>query len=254
MPSDPGSRVDQPRNPLPLGADRPKSTEPRPGSTPFRRIVLGLYATATLALLVSPIPVLSKLVPWSFLTVLLGAIWLAGWIQAWARALRGEDERMWLYEYGRPAEGLVLELLSRHESMNDDPVVRVRVQLTPTEGEAPVVGTRDVFVSMLAVPWIGERLPVLYDPADPNRFTIITEVDDGSPARARELHRVVRSDRRPLGLVPSPRPDPDLLPVVARLGRITQERRSGELSRRKAERQSKSLLSEHFHIGTTGSG
>ena len=127
------------------GSERPdlSSQKPRTPMNSTRLVVLGGFAAAGFALLASPIAWSAKAMLGCFLATALGAVWLTAWLRAWARALRADDDRGWLYEHGRPAVGTLIQLYSLNESMNNDPVARVQLRISPTDGSRPVEGVRD---------------------------------------------------------------------------------------------------------------
>src|SRR5262249_6443520 len=131
------------------------------------------------------------------------------------RDLRDDPSRQELYATGRAAEASILSVTYLNEAFGADPVVRVLVSLTPVDGAAEITGTREMFVSALSVPWITGRLAAAYDPANPNRFTVVTESGPDLPAHLRELHERLRAEP---GAVPVSHDE--TLGVIARMAEL----------------------------------
>ncbi len=92
---------------------------------------------------------------------------------------------------GRAAAAVVRSVADTGVTVNDDPRVRLAVRLEPLDGAPPVDAERQTVVPRLRVPRPGERLPALYDDADPDRFMLVTHVGPDTPARVREVYEVV---------------------------------------------------------------
>jgi hypothetical protein len=88
---------------------------------------------------------------------------------------------------GRAAIAVVRSVADTGVTVNDNPRVRLSVRLEPLDDAPPVDAERQTLVSRLRIPRPGDRLPALYDGADPNRFTLIMDVGPDSPPRVREV-------------------------------------------------------------------
>ncbi|GEM_PF-2078406 len=96
---------------------------------------------------------------------------------------------------GRGAAAVVLSVAETGTTINDNPVVRLTVRLEALDGAAVVEAERQTKVSRLAIPRPGERFAVLYDEAEPNRFLPITDIDEQTPERIREVYQQVSASR-----------------------------------------------------------
>jgi hypothetical protein len=131
---------------------------------------------------------------------------------------------------GRAAVAEVLAVRETGTTVNDNPVIGLRVRLTPADGGAPVEGEKQALVSRLHIPRVGERFAAGYDPGRPDSFVLILEVTDHTPAHLRELHERVRAEAAP-GFDP-----------LARLGQLNELRLAGALTEAEFERQKARLL------------
>lgn len=61
------------------------------------------------------------------------------------------------------------------ETINEDPVARLTLLVSPPAGAAPFGTTIEATVSRLAMPHSGDMLPVVCDPAKPDRTELIEE-------------------------------------------------------------------------------
>lgn len=98
---------------------------------------------------------------------------------------------------GRRAPAVVLDVEDTGVTVNNDPRVRLRLRVEP-EGDEPFEAERKVVVSRLAIPRVGERLEVAYDPADVEKLTFrIAELADdaASSDRLDQLERLARLHR-----------------------------------------------------------
>ena len=93
-------------------------------------------------------------------------------------------EQSELLTTGRTAPALLLEVTDTGMTVNDNPRVEVRLRVEPPDGE-PFEVSRKVLVSRVRVPRAGERVEVVYDPADHERFTFrIADLADDAVAAA----------------------------------------------------------------------
>jgi hypothetical protein len=102
-------------------------------------------------------------------------------------------EQSELVHAGRRAPAVVIEVKDTGTTVNNQPRVRLRLRVEP-EGEPSFEVERKLLVSRLAIPRVGERGEVAYDPDDRERFTF--RVDDladhvaGAPSRLEELAKL----------------------------------------------------------------
>jgi hypothetical protein len=155
------------------------------------------------------------------------------------RAVRSDQDRAELYATGQPAVAHILWAVSCQEARMGDPVIEVRFRLVPLDGSQPVEVTREMFVSRLAVPWAADGLAALYDTARPQRFVLVTEVDDATPTRVAELFAQV--PRTPTAGKVAP-----LVAAIARLGALDRDYRAGTLTREECFRERNELFNTYF--------
>jgi hypothetical protein len=79
-------------------------------------------------------------------------------------------EQSALIHTGKRAPALLLGVRDTGMTVNNDPRVEVHLRVEPP-GEEPFEVSRKVLVSRLRVPRTGERVEVVYDPDDRDRFT-----------------------------------------------------------------------------------
>jgi hypothetical protein len=151
----------------------------------------------------------------------------------------------WLQEIGRPAVATVLATSYQQEAIMGDLVMRTTARLTPTDGAPAIEGTRDMYLSVLSVPWIGGRVPAYYDPADPDRFLLITALKEETPPRVREFYQQIRAEQDAEVVVELAGQD-GTLAAIAQLGRLEQQRRAGSLPGDEYSKQRMSILDRHF--------
>ncbi|MEU7869914.1 SHOCT domain-containing protein [Dactylosporangium sp. NPDC049140] len=131
---------------------------------------------------------------------------------------------------GRAAVAEVLAVRETGTTVNDNPIVGLRVRLTPTDGGDPVEGEKNALVSRLNIPRVGERYAAGYDPGSPDSFVLILTVTDHTPAHLRELYERMRTEAAP-GFDP-----------LERLGKLNELRLAGALTEAEFERQKANLL------------
>jgi hypothetical protein len=76
-----------------------------------------------------------------------------------------------LLKTGARAPATVVEVHDTGVTVNDDPRVRVVVEVRP-HGGSPFRAEKTNVVSRVAIPRVGDEVTVLYDPADPSTFAI----------------------------------------------------------------------------------
>jgi hypothetical protein len=160
------------------------------------------------------------------------------------RTIAAEQDRLQLYADGRPAIATIVSIVNLREEILGDPVVRLTVRLAPEDDSAPVQGTRDMFVSQLSVPWAADRFAALYDQDEPNRFTLLTDIDTDTPARVRELHERLRASA---ATRPADRPPVShLIAALEQLGTLKDAWKAGTLTGQEYGERSSELLTLTF--------
>ncbi|WP_320673070.1 SHOCT domain-containing protein [Patulibacter defluvii] len=82
-----------------------------------------------------------------------------------------------LLETGARAVGTVTDVADTGMTINDNPRIRLTFRIAPLDGSAAFEGVKKATVSRVAIPRIGDRFPVFYDPADPGTFAYVGGVD-----------------------------------------------------------------------------
>jgi hypothetical protein len=83
----------------------------------------------------------------------------------------------------------VLEVKDTGTTVNNQPRVRLRLRVQPEDGP-PFEVERKLLVSRLAIPRVGERVEVAYDPDDRYRFTFRAADVADAPSRLDELAKL----------------------------------------------------------------
>jgi hypothetical protein len=121
------------------------------------------------------------------LLVLLGL-----WLRRGAKAKRREAER--LVRQGSTAIATVLEVRDTGVTINDDPRVALKLRIEPRDGAPAFFGEKAITVSRLSIPHPGDHFPVWYDPADPTKFGIGTEMTAAAPPEVQALFAAARQE------------------------------------------------------------
>lgn len=87
--------------------------------------------------------------------------------------MTGEDEAQLIRKSGTPATARVLELRDTGMTLNENPIVSMRVEVH-ADGVAPFEATMKALIGRLDVPLVqpGAVLPVKYDPNDHTRVAL----------------------------------------------------------------------------------
>lgn len=104
---------------------------------------------------------------------LLGVFLLAGCMMRFIDHMTGEDEANAIRQTGKSAMGRVLAISDTGMTLNNDPVVRFRLEVHP-EGEEAFEAETQAVIGRLDIPQIqpGAELPVKYDPQDHSRVAL----------------------------------------------------------------------------------
>jgi hypothetical protein len=147
-----------------------------------------------------------------------------------ARAKQQKAER--LVAGGGRGIGTVVEVSDTGVTINDNPRVRLRMRVEPTDGSAPFEREKTVTVSRVAIPRAGDRFPVFYDREDASNWGYATEVEADAPADIRALFAEAASAAPGVefnAAAPAPAAVPSPLDEIARLndlrmkGAVTDE-------------------------------
>ena len=138
-----------------------------------------------------------------------------------------------LLETGREGVGTVLSVQDTGVTINDNPRVKLRFRIEPTDRSPAFDAEKAVTVSRVAVPRVGDRFPVWFDPEDRSRWAFGTDIDPATaPPKVRALFAKAAQRPQPMLAPPAPTaaaPDDDPYEKIAKLndlrmkGAITDE-------------------------------
>jgi hypothetical protein len=105
------------------------------------------------------------------------------------KSLPGNEEA--LRESGASGQATVLDLMDSGTTINDDPMVRFTVRISPADGSPDFTTHFTRLVSRLSIPRPGDQCPVRYDPENTERVLPIEPFSTGSAtAEARSASAV----------------------------------------------------------------
>jgi hypothetical protein len=84
------------------------------------------------------------------------------------------DQAINLVEHGSRGVGVVLSVQDTGMSVNDNPRIRMTFRIEPLDGSPPFEAGKTKVVSRVQIPRSGDRYPVWYDPADPEKWAYAT--------------------------------------------------------------------------------
>jgi len=87
-------------------------------------------------------------------------------------ALDGVAQMNWVAQYGHGASAEVLEVADTGATINMNPVVQLKLTVTPAAGGAFETTARTM-VSRIAVPRKGDKINIKYNPADPTQIYVM---------------------------------------------------------------------------------
>ena len=88
-------------------------------------------------------------------------------------AIAGQKMAQVMSMTGVDAEAEVLGVEDTGMMINTNPVVRLKLKVTPAAGGAAFETTGDSVVSKIGIPRIGDRIRLKYDPADPSQIIVM---------------------------------------------------------------------------------
>ena len=137
---------------------------------------------------------------------------------------------------GVEAIGTALNVDDTGVTINNNPRVKVRFKIEPTNGMPPFEAEKTVTVSRLNIPRVGDRYPVWFDPTDPRQWAFGTGMDESASPRVRKLFELAGRAVRPVAPAPgypAPGADPFASPAsdaYAELQSLNAQRAAGSLS------------------------
>lgn len=87
-------------------------------------------------------------------------------------AIDGVNQMNWLAQNGLEAAAEVLSVADTGATINMNPVVTLKLKVTPPFGAA-FETTGNTMVSRIAVPRIGDKIQIKYNPTDPTQILVV---------------------------------------------------------------------------------
>lgn len=88
------------------------------------------------------------------------------------QAFAGQQERLKLLQTGLDGTAEILSVEDTGATVNDNPIVRVHMTVTPADGPACDAHLQTM-VSRIAIPRAGDKVRVKYAPGDPQQVAIV---------------------------------------------------------------------------------
>lgn len=130
-------------------------------------VIIGIYVAFVLAISLT----LPARHPTLFVILLLVAIGALFYGLFFAKDLLADPRRKRLLALGRDAPALILQISDTGLTLNQNPYVRLRLQVQP-EGTLPYEVTVSALVSRVSIPRVGQVIMVKYDPARPQEVIL----------------------------------------------------------------------------------
>lgn len=130
-------------------------------------VIVGIYVAFVLVISLT----LPTTNPSLFVILLLVALGALFYVLFFARDLLADPKRKRLLALGRDAPALILHIADTGITLNQNPYVRLRLQVQPPDTE-PYEVTVSALVSRVNIPRVGEVIMVKYDPARPQEVIL----------------------------------------------------------------------------------
>jgi hypothetical protein len=145
-----------------------------------------------------------------------------------------EAKAMRLIATGKQGVGTIAAVLDTGITINNNPRVEIVMRIEPADGGPAIERTKTATVSRVAVPQVGERYPVWYDPADEDSWAFGTDMEANAPA---EVKAAFARARDPAPAAPDDGPSP-----LEELARLNELRMAGAVTEREFEAAKAQLL------------
>jgi hypothetical protein len=93
-------------------------------------------------------------------------------IEKGKNAMAGMEEAQMLAQSGMPASAEVLSIADTGMLVNFNPVVQLKLNVQPSVGGA-FETTGQCAVSKIAIPRVGDKINIKYNPADPSKIVVM---------------------------------------------------------------------------------
>ena len=146
---------------------------------------------------------------------------------------------------GTQAVGTVIDVNDTGVTINNNPRVKLRFKIEPTDGTAPFEAAKTVTVSRVEIPRAGDRYPVWFDPSDHGSWAFGSDVTGEADPAVRRLFALagrmgasppVPAPADPVAPVPSPE-DP-----FVKLSKLNDLRMAGTITDEEFTAQKQRLL------------
>jgi uncharacterized protein DUF3592 len=133
-----------------------------------------------------------------------------------------------LLQTGAKAVGTVVDVQDTGVTINNNPRVRVIMQIQPQDGSPAFQAEKTVTVSRVSIPRPGDRYPVWYDRSDPTKWMYGSDMDPGvAPPDVQALFAAAQQQAAFNAPVPAPAAPPapatDPLSEIARLNELRMQ-------------------------------
>ena len=88
-------------------------------------------------------------------------------------ATQGQQSAQMLTMTGLPATADVIGIEDTGTLINFNPVVRLKLKVTPSVGGVDFETTGQSVVSKIAIPRVGDKINIKYNPADPSQIVVM---------------------------------------------------------------------------------
>jgi hypothetical protein len=88
-------------------------------------------------------------------------------------ALDGLKQQQWLAQSGLDATAEVMSIADTGSLINMNPVVVLTLKVQPSIGGAMFDTAGQTMVSKIAIPRVGDKVKIKYNPADPSQFVVL---------------------------------------------------------------------------------
>ena len=105
-----------------------------------------------------------------------------------------QAKAMRLIATGKQGVGTITEVLDTGITINNNPRIEIAMRVEPADGGPAIVRTKTSTVSRVAVPKVGERYPVWYDPEDEEAWAFGTDMEEDAPPEIKAAFARARAD------------------------------------------------------------
>jgi hypothetical protein len=151
-----------------------------------------------------------------------------------------EAQAMRLVATGSKGVGTITDVRDTGVTINGNPRVEIVMHIEPVDGGAAIERKKTATVSRVAVPRVGERYPVWYDPQDEENWAFGTDMDASAPPDVQALFAKARGPGpAPAAAGTDAGPSP-----LEELSRLNELRKVGAVTEREFETAKAQLLAQ----------